>query len=230
MLPHATIPHLIQTLLTMVVPFAFFVGWLVYEQTYPYEAREAISESGFIENIQVVIAFLAILVGLRHVRIDAKRYPWLFGWFVMALFTCLYVFGEEISWGQWVFLWDTPETWAQLNDQGETNLHNTSSWLDQKPRTILETGLVFGTLIMPWLVKIYPHRFNDFWRTVMPAKQCWMIGVTFLATKALDVMGDTWNIRVYYRASELLECYLYYFFFVYLLSFNSTPWARKKTA
>ena len=32
--------------------------------------------------------------------------------------------GEEISWGQRVFGWETPEAYAAANEQGETNLHN----------------------------------------------------------------------------------------------------------
>jgi hypothetical protein len=33
-------------------------------------------------------------------------------------------FGEEISWGQRMFGWETPAQWAAMNVQGETNLHN----------------------------------------------------------------------------------------------------------
>lgn len=39
----------------------------------------------------------------------------------LLMFVC---FGEEISWGQRVFGWETPGPIAGLNAQGETNLHN----------------------------------------------------------------------------------------------------------
>lgn len=32
--------------------------------------------------------------------------------------------GEEISWGQRIFNWQTPVALNQINDQGETNIHN----------------------------------------------------------------------------------------------------------
>ena len=32
--------------------------------------------------------------------------------------------GEELSWGQWIFGWETPEDLAEINLQDETNLHN----------------------------------------------------------------------------------------------------------
>jgi hypothetical protein len=31
---------------------------------------------------------------------------------------------EEISWGQWIFFWRSPEVFKEINAQGETNLHN----------------------------------------------------------------------------------------------------------
>src|SRR3546814_19755347 len=59
--------------------------------------------------------------------------------------------GEEASWGRHYAGWLTPEGWQAINDQGETNLHDTSSWLDQKPRTLLEIGVIVGGIIVPLL-------------------------------------------------------------------------------
>jgi hypothetical protein len=49
----------------------------------------------------------------------------------MALLAILFfaAFGEEISWGQRLFGWHTPSSYAALNVQAETNLHNL--WLFQ---------------------------------------------------------------------------------------------------
>lgn len=37
---------------------------------------------------------------------------------------CFLVAGEELSWGQWLFHWATPQGLSNLNLQHETNLHN----------------------------------------------------------------------------------------------------------
>lgn len=37
---------------------------------------------------------------------------------------CFFIMGEEISWGQRIIGWDTPESWAEMNYQQETTLHN----------------------------------------------------------------------------------------------------------
>lgn len=50
-----------------------------------------------------------------------SRYRW---FFVVLSLACLYVFMEEISWGQRVFGFETPELLKQHNLQREANLHN----------------------------------------------------------------------------------------------------------
>ena len=37
---------------------------------------------------------------------------------------CFLIAGEELSWGQWIFHWETPEALAEVNLQQETNIHN----------------------------------------------------------------------------------------------------------
>ena len=37
---------------------------------------------------------------------------------------CFLIAGEEVSWGQWFFHWQTPDALSQVNLQNETNLHN----------------------------------------------------------------------------------------------------------
>jgi len=51
--------------------------------------------------------------------------------------------GEEISWGQRVFGWETPESFADANEQGETNLHN------------LEHLPVHPKDLVSWFIKLF---------------------------------------------------------------------------
>jgi hypothetical protein len=45
---------------------------------------------------------------------------------LIALFSigCFFIALEEISYGQWIFKWETPALFQEINAQGETNLHN----------------------------------------------------------------------------------------------------------
>ncbi len=86
----------------------------------------------------------------RHRRMLPARWlqAWLLGW----ILACVYFAGEELSWGQWIFGWQTPETLRALNVQGETNLHNLSPWLDKKPRSLVELFILAAGLVLPlWL-------------------------------------------------------------------------------
>ena len=44
--------------------------------------------------------------------------------FLMLALLLFFGFGEEISWGQRIFNWQTPALWWQMNFQHETNIHN----------------------------------------------------------------------------------------------------------
>lgn len=83
------------------------------------------NEDGIVENLTTLaLLSVAIICGNRLVRQWKKRdWMWLVG---TALFTLLFFFaaGEEISWGQRIFGWETNEYFMERNAQGETNLHN----------------------------------------------------------------------------------------------------------
>ena len=43
---------------------------------------------------------------------------------IIGALGCFFIMGEEISWGQRIVGWDTPQSWADKNYQQETTLHN----------------------------------------------------------------------------------------------------------
>lgn len=107
-------------------------------------------ELGLIELATPALLLPAIWYGARAVRAGARMpRPWLRLWFLALTLGCIYFAGEELSWGQQLFGWRTPDAIARLNDQGETNLHNMSSWLDQKPRALLKAFVLVGGVLLP---------------------------------------------------------------------------------
>lgn len=87
----------------------------------------------------------AIVVGIKRLQaLPGGLTRW---WMLLLIAGCVYFAGEEISWGQHWLGWETPAQWQAINDQGETNLHNTSSWLDQKPRHLLELWILAGLIV-----------------------------------------------------------------------------------
>lgn len=78
-------------------------------------------DTGFVEYATVLAWGLTAFV---CARIGARRRSWdrLFFW--SASVVAVFLLGEEISWGQWIFFWSSPELFAESNLQGETNAHN----------------------------------------------------------------------------------------------------------
>jgi len=178
------------------------------------------SESGPHELMQFLIIFAALAVSATMLlKINFKQAPWLGAWVGIATLSCLYVAGEEISWGQHIMDWATPDYWDNLNDQGETNLHNTSSWLDQKPRLILEIGVIVGGLIIPFLMRVKPNALPKRFAIIYPAGTLCVTAGIFLIMKIVD-KADALGIQFFERGSEVQELYLFYFVLLYCLELN----------
>ena len=112
-------------------------------------------EQGVVENATVVILVAAIAAGVLAFR-RRRSLPsvWLGGWIALLTAGCVYFAVEELSWGQHWFGWETPASIGAINDQQETNIHNISSWFDQKPRLILELGtLICGVVFPLWALR-----------------------------------------------------------------------------
>jgi disulfide bond formation protein DsbB len=67
-----------------------------------------------------MLAALFIAVRLLF-RPLVHRRPFVFAVTIISALSCLYIAGEEMSWGQHFFHWNTPEYWAMVNRQEETN-------------------------------------------------------------------------------------------------------------
>lgn len=106
---------IVFTLLQLIVPE--FATILVRKENWPF-FRNAI-----------FIKMTLQIIGLVFFAMTARRYfrqhNWLGG--ALSILICLILFvmaGEELSWGQRIFGWATPEVISKVNAQNETNLHN----------------------------------------------------------------------------------------------------------
>src|SRR5690606_22003374 len=90
-------------------------------------------ELGLLETLQNVFLLSALVCMLATLRFADT--PKLRGWLIFIAIGTFWLLGEETSWGQHYFSWETGGWFATANDQGETNIHNTEGgWFDQKPR------------------------------------------------------------------------------------------------
>jgi hypothetical protein len=199
------------------VPLLLLAAQFVLEAGVPPELMPAMhSEGGPHETLQFLILCGAFFIAARTALMP-RLSGWLRAWGVLAAACCFYVAGEEISWGQHVLGWTTPEFWSTVNDQQETNLHNTSSWFDQKPRLLLEIGVLTGGLIVPLLRRYKPSLLPQKFAAIYPPVYLIVIALIVLAIRIIDIFGeDLFQARIFHRASEVEEVYLFYFVLLYL--------------
>jgi hypothetical protein len=111
--------------LLMSIPFLVVLGGiaaaLMGKRTFHWYA----GEDQFAETLQVVLycaASVSSFIIARRLSARGERgLACLYGLLVLGLF---FVTGEEISWGQRIFGWQTPATLMGISSQGETNIHN----------------------------------------------------------------------------------------------------------
>jgi hypothetical protein len=137
------------------VTLVVLVATLAFHALYVLPATRRIA-SKLMQEDQVVetVTFLALLLAsvlgvglaLRCRREGQPRFVWVF--FLSFAIGLFFVAMEEVSWGQWIFFFKTPDSLRGLNRQGETNLHNLgglqghSEWL----RLVFAGGGLIGVL------------------------------------------------------------------------------------
>lgn len=200
------------------VPAIFMVFQVVLEFTLPRDVLAAVhSEWGPHETLQFAVIAVAFLIAFTSVmRIDWATQKYLGIWLSIASVCCLFVAGEEVSWGQHVFEWQSSEFWHSVNDQGETNLHNTSSWLDQKPRLLLYIGIMVGGIVIPCLARWKPSWLPEQLEVIYPSGRLMLVAFLVIIPHMIEKLGDTIGLPMFVRVSEVQELYMFYFVLLYL--------------
>lgn len=104
----------------------------------PEIATSMEAEDGWIESLGALFFFLAAaLFAMAFLKSGGSntansylkgRRNWMF---IPLFLLCFLAAGEEISWGQRIIGWETPEAIKEINAQEETNLHNLT-WFQVK--------------------------------------------------------------------------------------------------
>jgi hypothetical protein len=179
-------------------------------------------ELGLVENLTVLLLLAATLGSLyliRHYRKVLHLVPRLF--LLIWSLGCIYFAGEEASWGQHWFSWETGEYFAAINDQNETNFHNTSKYLDRVPKGIVSLAVFLGGVAIP----LYLRRKA---KIIDCRKPLWWLFPTWICLPtAIIAVSATWPSKIerftdstfyFDGAQEMKELYIAYFFLLFIVS------------
>lgn len=115
----------LDKMLLITIGFVLVLSVGIYLYSTDYFSLRFAAEDGLVEYATAVFLFLASLVLMKRAFVLTGRQQSLL--VILTFFYALLFFfaaGEEISWGQRIFGWETGETFQEINKQGETNLHN----------------------------------------------------------------------------------------------------------
>lgn len=177
------------------------------------------SEMGVLENMQIVVLLICTYFAYQVLK-AAPDGDWIKKfWGAAFIIGSIYIAGEEASWGQHHFSWETMEWFKVHNDQLETNIHNTSSWFDQKPRLLLEIWFIFFGILYPLFKSAgVPYDFSPRVREFLPSRESIPTALCIIAGKLIDVLHHS-DERVVemlqIRHSEVVELYLHWALIVY---------------
>ena len=112
-----------EVLLILALVLIHAIGIVDYDFSRNYMSNRIYQEDGPLEYLTALLALGAavlLLTGLPHADRPSRIFAG-----IVAIAAILFA-GEEISWGQRIFGFESPGVFARANSQGETNLHNFS--------------------------------------------------------------------------------------------------------
>ena len=121
---------------------AWLVGMLGLARFYPFEYQRLLQEDGPVEWLTVTLFLAAAVVRLRSAW-PARR------WFdlLIAAF-CIFVAGEEFSWGQRLLGFTPPTLFLEHNYQQEFTIHNFAD-IFGKPKSVLILAIAGYGVLLP---------------------------------------------------------------------------------
>ncbi len=213
-------------LMTLIIISCYSVFFVFSEDV----IRTNTKEDGLFENIGAlslfITSFLFLLAFLRQERgsdfliFKANRNYW----FLILAFIFLLGSGEEISWGQRIFGWETSEGYSQINRQNETNLHNLSPFSGiLAPNHLFTYFWMSFCLIIPMVNAVSLPVSKLIGRMGFPLVPLWMGLIILIAYIPSLILKTTAKDTLIHSVTEVKEaCLSILFIFISFYFFNKS--------
>lgn len=219
------------------LPVAAAVVTAILHQVAPEWSWRWLFREGWsvIEMAHFLVPLACAVVAFRAWwRLPRGAGPMLAAMLLVLAAGAFYIAGEEHSWGQHFFGWETPERWAEINRQEETNLHNTTSWLNHKPRVVLNLLVIFATVIVPLMQ--WAGRGEGLLRRIrfaLPGPETRPLGALVIFYMIYDGLAKDGILpKIASREAEMHELFLYGYLLLYAVQMarRIEAWRRQHVA
>lgn len=168
--------------------------WIVASGYIPGLMSDSIvREDGLIEYATAFVFLAAAIISFDlYIKLPVKKRRVAYILLAIGFFLC---FGEEISWGQRIFDFNTPEALQSINVQNETNIHNSFGYLAD--HIFIAGVIVYGTII-PLLVQKIPFIHRVFDISGLPVASVGLAAGFFLVSLLHD-----WTVYVLFPRTPL---------------------------
>ncbi len=201
--------------LIFLVPFALAVVAVVLIPFRPAFAVLA-NEDGIAEWGQwLFLVALIVIYGRLAVALWRQRQRPLALLYAVAMVAVIFTAGEEISWGQRIFHWITPGALEDINNQGETNIHNIGPILKIFNIVIMAVAFVAAALpVVRWTAWKDRARSIAGYALIPPAVLIPAFGMEFAyrAIRYLFLPAPRYTLT---KLSEIAELSMYFALFVF---------------
>lgn len=149
-----------------------------------------LAENSLVEMLTFVLFLVGAGIGLTYSLrlVKQKERWWVPGFYSTFSVGLFFIAMEEVSWGQQFFGFETPETFREINEQGETTIHNIRgmSGNTEYLRLIFGIGGMVGillytyesfrkvaapVLLLPWFLVIIAHSIVDIFNDIVPIQK-----------------------------------------------------------
>lgn len=190
-----------------VITFGLYV---VFMQVFNSNALLWIHEDGIVENLTVIFYLLAFIIFMIFLNKKGIRNIW----YLILGVLCFLMAGEELSWGQRIFGFVTPELLKQINYQQEVNIHNI------KLLHIRAIGLltIIGFFFFIPLTERFSSKLRALYqRLKIPVYPLWAIGIPAVIMLT-HVVPKLFFGKYSYIIEEVGEVSLSFAFFIFAVS------------
>jgi len=214
-------------------PALFLLYWVIYAVAPDFHAAQMQGEDRIVEWITFFGFLGASLTAFYTLRFVKKMKRTALAYILMTGFLFFVCAGEEISWGQRLFGFETPENMVEMNEQGEFNLHNLN-FKHIHPSDLISWYMKIFGIVLPLLLLWSMRRKDSAFRRYISAPE---LIPCFCFPEVLHLMWKTTSsvtsrlIRpeaahvVEYQNEELLEMYWGLCVFLTML-FIYSAWKR----